>query len=171
MPKEDEERRMYWYVKNFLELKGYNHYEISNFSKKGKESKHNLNCWNQKEYIGFGVAAHSYINGVRYSNTEKIQQYIENMKKIQNNKKAIYKIHEKQTIEDKQKEYMLLGLRKIKGVSIKKFKEKFIENPIFLFRKELESLIKEKLLEIDGDKIRLTNKGLDFANQVWEQFI
>ena len=171
LPKEDEERRMYWYVKNFLELKGYNHYEISNFSKKGKESKHNLNCWNQKEYIGFGVAAHSYINGVRYSNTEKIQQYIENMKKIQNNKKAIYKIHEKQTIEDKQKEYMLLGLRKIEGVSIKKFKEKFIENPIFLFRKELESLIKEKLLEIDGDKIRLTNKGLDFANQVWEQFI
>ena len=171
LPEEDEERRMYWYVKNFLELNGYNHYEISNFSKKGEESKHNMNCWNQKEYVGFGVAAHSYINGVRYSNTEKIEKYIENIQRLHNTKEAIYEIHEKQTIKDKQKEYMLLGLRKIEGVSIAKFKEKFVENPIFLFRKELDILSKENLLEIDGDKIRLTIKGLDLANQVWEEFV
>ena len=171
LPEEDEERRMYWYVKNFLELNGYNHYEISNFSKKGKESKHNMNCWNQEEYVGFGVAAHSYINGVRYSNTEKIEKYIENIQRLHNTKETIYEIHEKQTIKDKQKEYMLLGLRKIEGVSIAKFKEKFVENPIFLFRKELDILSKENLLEIDGDKIRLTSKGLDLANQVWEEFV
>lgn len=171
LPEEDEERRMYWYVKNVLELNGYNHYEISNFSKKGKESKHNMNCWNQKEYVGFGVAAHSYINGVRYSNTEKIEKYIENIQRLHNTKETIYEIHEKQTIKDKQKEYMLLGLRKIEGVSIAKFKEKFVENPIFLFRKELDILSKENLLEIDGDKIRLTSKGLDLANQVWEEFV
>lgn len=171
LPEEDEERRMYWYVKNFLELNGYNHYEISNFSKKGKESKHNMNCWNQEEYVGFGVAAHSYINGVRYSNTEKIEKYIENIQRLHNTKETIYEIHEKQTIKDKQKEYMLLGLRKIDGVSIAKFKEKFVENPIFLFRKELDILSKENLLEIDGDKIRLTSKGLDLANQVWEEFV
>ena len=171
LPEEDEERRMYWYVKNFLELNGYNHYEISNFSKKGEESKHNMNCWNQEEYVGFGVAAHSYINGVRYSNTEKIEKYIENIQRLHNTKETIYEIHEKQTIKDKQKEYMLLGLRKIEGVSIAKFKEKFVENPIFLFRKELDILSKENLLEIDGDKIRLTSKGLDLANQVWEEFV
>lgn len=171
LPEEDEERRMYWYVKNFLELNGYNHYEISNFSKEGKESKHNMNCWNQKEYVGFGVAAHSYINGVRYSNTEKIGKYIENIQRLHNIKETIYEIHEKQTIKDKQREYMLLGLRKIDGVSIAKFKEKFVENPIFLFRKELDILSKENLLEIDGDKIRLTSKGLDLANQVWEEFV
>ena len=171
LPEEDEERRMYWYVKNFLELNGYNHYEISNFSKKGEESKHNMNCWNQEEYVGFGVAAHSYINGVRYSNTEKIEKYIENIQRLHNTKETIYEIHEKQTIKDKQKEYMLLGLRKIDGVSIAKFKEKFVENPIFLFRKELDILAKENLLEIDGDKIRLTSKGLDLANQVWEEFV
>ena len=168
LPAEEQERNMYWYVKNTLELNGYQHYEISNFAKKGKESKHNLNCWNQEEYVGFGTAAHSYINGVRYSNTEKIEEYIENIKK---EKDSIYQIHEIQTIEEKQKEYMLLGLRKIDGVSISKFKEKFVENPIFLFRKELDILTKEKLLQVDGDRIKLTNKGLDLANQVWEQFV
>ena len=66
---------------------------------------------------------------------------------------------------------MLLGLRKIEGVSIQKFKEKYIDNPIFLFRKELEKLVNEKLLVIDGDNIKLTNKGLDFANIVWEEFV
>ena len=61
LPEEIQERRMYWYVKSMLELSGYNHYEISNFAKEGRESKHNMNCWEQKEYIGLGVAAHSYI--------------------------------------------------------------------------------------------------------------
>ena len=98
LPAEEQERNMYWYVKNTLELNGYQHYEISNFAKKGKESKHNLNCWNQEEYVGFGTAAHSYINGVRYSNTEKIEEYIENIKK---EKDSIYQIHEIQTIEEK----------------------------------------------------------------------
>ena len=66
---------------------------------------------------------------------------------------------------------MLLGLRKIDGVSIQKFKNKFDDNPIYLFRKELKKLIEEDLLEIDGDDIRLTNKGLDLANVVWEEFV
>ena len=59
LPDEELERKMYWTVKRILEANGYNHYEISNFAKQGYESKHNLDCWNQKEYIGFGVAAHS----------------------------------------------------------------------------------------------------------------
>lgn len=178
LPEEIQERRMYWYVKSMLELSGYNHYEISNFAKEGRESKHNMNCWEQKEYIGLGVAAHSYINGIRYSNVTDLDCYIKNMMKLKNVKKQlqsktniIYNICEIQNLEDKQKEYMLLGLRKIQGVSITKFKEKYVENPIFLFRKQMEKLTKEDLLQIDGDYIRLTNKGLDFANQVWEEFV
>lgn len=66
---------------------------------------------------------------------------------------------------------MLLGLRKIEGVSIKKFKNKFGENPIFIFRNELNKLSKEKLIQINEDKIKLTNKGLDLANLVWEEFV
>ena len=66
---------------------------------------------------------------------------------------------------------MMLGLRKIDGISIADFKNKFVENPIYIFRKELDKLVKEDLLEIVEDRIKLTNKGLDFANLVWEEFI
>ncbi len=163
LPDEDLERNMYWYVKNTLEQNGYKHYEISNFAKEGKESKHNINCWEQKEYIGLGVASHSYLDGIRYANTV----FTENGEWSFEDKQ----IEEKQNLEDKKKEYMLLGLRKIEGISISEFKEKYQDNPIFLFRKELQKLVEERLLQIDGDRIFLTNKGIDFANLVWQQFI
>ena len=162
LPDEELERNMYWYVKNTLENNGYIHYEISNFSRKGFESKHNISCWNQEEYIGFGVAAHSYLDNTRYSNVESIEEYIKGSNRT---------IHEKQALEDKEKEYMLLGLRKIEGISIQEFKNKFGDNPIFLFRNELSKLVEEELIEIDGDDIKLTNKGLDLANKVWEEFV
>lgn len=191
------ERNMYWYVKNTLELNGYNHYEISNFAKKGKESKHNMNCWNQKEYIGLGVSAHSYLNGIRYSNCISLENYINNINKLhingfyeilknigtkvntdftsnilqENQQNLIYNIEEIQNLEMKKNEYMLLGLRKLEGVKISEFKEKYLENPIYLYRTELAKLVEEKLIVIDGDYIRLTNKGLDFANFVWEKFV
>lgn len=165
LPKEEEERNQYKYTKNYLELNGYKHYEISNFAKMGYESKHNMNCWEQKQYVGFGVAAHSYINGCRYSNTCDLEEY------LNNKSKDIKTIHEQQDLDDMKKEYMLLGLRKIDGVSISKFKEKFGENPIYIFRKELQKLTEEKLVVIDLDNIKLTNSGLDFANLVWEEFV
>ncbi len=165
LPEDYEERNEYHYTKNYLELKGYKHYEISNFSIQGYESEHNMNCWKQKSYIGFGVAAHSYMNGIRYSNTSNLIDYIE---KPSNEIKTI---HEKQNTADMEKEYMMLGLRKIDGVTISEFKSKFGQNPIYLFRKELEKLVREELIEIDLDNIRLTNKGLDLANLVWEEFV
>lgn len=66
---------------------------------------------------------------------------------------------------------MLLGLRKIEGISINAYKNKFGENPIFVYKKELEKLVVENLLEIDGEYIRLTDKGLDLANIVWGEFV
>ena len=71
----------------------------------------------------------------------------------------------------KEQEYMLLGLRKIDGVDIKEFKNKFGENPLFLFRNVFDKLVNEDLIIIDSDKIKLTNKGLDLANLVWEEFV
>ena len=164
LPGEEEERKMYWLVKNKLQELGYKHYEISNFAKPGFESKHNLNCWEQKEYIGVGLAAHSYLNKTRYSNTENLKKYLENTSQNRI-------IHEVQKQEDEQKEYMLLGLRKIEGVNIRKFKNKFIQNPIYLYREELDKLVKNKLIEIDTNYIKLTKKGIDFANLVWEEFV
>lgn len=169
LPDEDLERNMYWYVKNTLELNGYNHYEISNFAKLGKESRHNLNCWNQEEYIGFGVAAHSYLNDIRFSNTINVEEYIQH---IENNRKEEnIQIEESQSLEDKKNEFMMLGFRKIQGVDIARFKEKFIDNPIFLYRENLNKLVEEGLIEVDLNHIKLTNKGIDLANLVFEEFV
>lgn len=169
LPEDEMERKMYYTVKNMLENNGYIHYEISNFAKKGFESKHNLDCWNQKEYMGFGAAAHSYTNNFRFSNIENIEEYINNFKNNKEEDNLIF--HEKQNRESKMKEYMMLGLRKIEGVNIQQFKNKFVENPIFIFRKEIEKLVNEELLEVDGNFIKLTKKGLDLANLVWEEFV
>ncbi|MBQ2917466.1 MAG: oxygen-independent coproporphyrinogen III oxidase [Clostridia bacterium] len=164
LPSENLERKMYWKVKEELEKQGYIHYEISNFSKPNYESKHNLSCWNQEEYIGFGLAAHSYIDNKRYSNTIDFEEYFD----WPENSKII---HEIQSNEDKMKEYMLLSLRKIEGVKISEFKNKFVDNPIYLYRESLNKLVTKELIEIDIDSIKLTNKGIDLANLVWEEFV
>lgn len=164
LPEEKTERKMYWQVKKTLEKAGYGHYEISNFAKQGFESKHNSNCWEQVEYIGVGLAAHSYINKTRYSNTVSLKKYLENIKENRI-------VHETQNKEDEQKEYMLLNLRKIEGVNIQKFKNKFVENPIYLYRVQLDKLVKNKLVEIDINYIKLTKRGIDLANLVWQEFV
>lgn len=163
------EREMYWIVKKMLEQNGYKHYEISNFAKPSFESKHNMHCWEQKEYIGMGVAAHSYTNDTRYSNIDTIEEYIENYKNGKQVENFVF--HEKQDKSSKMNEYMILGLRQIDGVEIKKFKLKFGENPIYVYHKEFEKLVNDGFVEIDGDIIKLTNKGLDLANLVWEEFV
>ena len=209
LPDEDLERMEYSYVKNKLELTGFKQYEISNFAKENYYSKHNVNCWKQKEYIGFGISAHSYFENIRFSNTEDFNKYIDSgysdfekfniknllknincseleeetiienqelsrvkiIKYIELESKGLKTIHEIQTTEEKQKEYMLLGLRMLAGVSISEFKQKFGENPIYLFRESLSKLVEEELIKIDLDNIFLTRKGLDLANLVWEEFV
>ena len=174
LPNEKIERKEYWLVKDTLENFRYKHYEISNFAKKEYESKHNLNCWEQKEYFGFGASAHSYINGTRYSNTESMEEYInQEMQNVQCEVgiDGLHIVHEIQNEEEQKKEYILLGLRKIDGIKISKFKNKFGSNPILEFRNELNKLSQEKLIEIDLDNIKLTKKGIDLANIVWEEFV
>ena len=166
---EKVEREMYWKTKRILEKNGYFHYEISNFAKRGFESKHNMDCWNQEEYIGFGIAAHSYINNKRFSNISNLEEYIKNINE-ENFEKNI-ELHESQTKQDKMKEYMIIGLRKIDGISISEFERRFRISPLFYFRFEIDKLVKENLLEVDLDYIKLTKKGLDFANIVFEEFI
>ena len=165
LPTDEEERNQYSYVKNTLEQKGYKHYEISNFCLPGKQAIHNTNCWDQKEYLGFGVAAHSYFDRKRFSNTNSLQQY------LSESFESFRTIDEVQSLEDQQKEFMLLGLRKIDGVDISAFKAKFAQNPLFLFRKKIQKLVDEGLLVVDLNQIRLTRRGLDLANIVWEQFV
>ena len=166
---EETERRMYWIAKEILEKNGYKHYEISNFSKVNSESKHNLDCWNQNEYIGYGLAAHSYLKNKRFSNTIDFGEYIKNIENGCYNQNI--EVHEIQDGQMQKKEFMMLGLRKIEGVSISEFEKKFRINPLFYFRFEISKLTDEELIEVDLDNIKLTKKGLDFANKVFEEFV
>lgn len=163
------ERKMYWDTKKLLEKNGYNHYEISNFSKKGFESNHNMDCWNQEEYLGIGLASHSYFENKRFSNIDNLNKYLENINNSDFEKNI--ELHEIQDKPNKMKEFMMIGLRKIDGVKISDFEKKFRINPLFYFRFEISKLTDEDLIEVDLDNIKLTKNGLDLANQVFEEFI
>ena len=168
LPDEDVEREEYWLVKRRLEGVRYKHYEISNFAKDNYESRHNMNCWKQEEYLGFGVNASSYIEKMRYSNIENLEEYMKNIEEGRFDSNVIIEeVQDKRTMEN---EFMVLGLRMIDGIDINKFIEKFSENPLEIYSDSLKKLLKDNMITI-GDRIKLTDKGLDLANIVWEEFI
>ena len=169
LPSEELEREMYWQVKKILEANGYIHYEISNFAKPGFESKHNLDCWHQKEYIGFGAGAHSYTDKCRFSIVADIKEYIKNYKK--NKQENSIEIHEVQDKTAMAKEFILLSLRTIKGCNKQTFFDKFGYDIEKGFREEFEKLTNQGLISIDEHNIKLTEKGLDLANIVWAEFV
>ncbi len=166
---EDLERKMYWEAKYTLESAGFFQYEISNFAGIGKESKHNLNCWNQESYIGYGLASHSYYKNVRFSNTTNINEYIDRINL--GNIKDIINIEEIQDDISKEKEYIMLGLRKFEGVNSNLFKEKFGKDLFIEYKNEIEKLEKEELITKRLDGIALSKKGIDFANLAFEEFV
>lgn len=169
LPSDEDERNMYYTIQNELKKAEYFQYEISNFAKKGKESKHNLSYWNQEEYIGIGAGASSYINKKRYTNESDIKKYIE---KIEKNE-IQYNIEEIQDEESKLREYMILRLRLLEGVDVEEAYKKFGVNVLEKFKNEISKMVEKGLLKVtmgNNKKIQLTPKGLDFANIVWEEF-
>ena len=141
-------------------LSNYNHYEISNFSKPGYESKHNLVYWNNLEYYGFGLSASSYINNTRYDNTRSINKYLE----------GNY-ILNKEELDLKQKlEYeFILGFRKIKGININDFYKKYNLN--ILDNEVIKKLINGNKLINDNENIYINPKYLYVENSILEEFI
>lgn len=163
LPEDEEEREMYYLIMNKLKEAGYVHYEISNFAKPGYESKHNLVYWNQGEYVGAGAGASSYIDKTRYTNVANINKYIANYQdRI---------IEEVQDSEAQEREYIILKLRLIDGIDIKEMNEKFNINVSEKYKEQIEKMEKLELLECTGEHIRLTKKGFDLANIVWEEFL
>lgn len=166
-PGEDVEADMYELLMEEMEKNGFKQYEISNFSKPGFESMHNLTYWNNEEYFGFGAGAHSYINGQRRSNVGTIKKYINlimegDLPVLEQN--VISKI-------EKMEEEMFLGLRKTDGVSISNFLDKFGYNPLTLFDKEIKRLTSIGLLECSKENIYLTKKGRFLGNEVFQSFL
>ena len=169
LPDEEIERNMYHTARKMLQEAGYIQYEISNFAKNGKESKHNLDCWHQKEYMGFGAGAHSYTDGCRYSNIGNIDEYLKCYK--DNRIEDSITIHEKQDKTAMAKEFILLSLRTIKGCNKDDFYNKFGYDLEKGFSEELQKLHRNGLIEINEESVRLSEKGLDLANIVWEEFV
>ncbi|MBQ3546328.1 MAG: oxygen-independent coproporphyrinogen III oxidase [Lachnospiraceae bacterium] len=167
LPDEDTERKMYHYTKEFLLKKGYSRYEISNYSKVGYECKHNLKYWSRINYYGFGVAAASLVNNVRYLNTDNRKDYVQangDITKIRIEENEIL-------INEQMEEYMFLGLRKVKGISIKEFERIFEKNVYDEYGEVINKHLENGLLEIKENRIFLTDKGLDVSNFVMSDFL
>lgn len=164
---EDEEYEMKTYLESVLDKNGFKRYEISNFALDGFYSKHNLNYWNQGQYLGIGAAASSFLAGTRYTNIKNIEKYIEN---IFNNKNVIIESEDLDKL-DLMKEYVILQLRLENGLNIQKFKKRFECDISNIFGKELNDLINNGLIEKNEENIILTKRGKEVANIVWEQFI
>lgn len=167
LPGEDVEAEMYEILMEEMEKHGFQQYEISNFSKQGFESRHNLTYWNNEPYYGFGAGAHSYVNGFRISNHGPLKKY---MDAIYLSELPIMQKHEV-IKREKIEEEMFLGLRKTAGVSIEHFINKFDENPVGIFAKELSDLTERKLINVTKEHIQLTKKGRLLGNEVFQAFL
>lgn len=191
LPDEDSEREMYHMTKSILEKVGYYRYEISNYSLKGYECRHNISYWNGTDYLGLGVGAASYMNGIRYSNTSDIYTYMKACEKLDKIPSAEYLIDDEEISDEKvylnkegyheaiqslsnnerMEEYMFLGLRMMCGISKKGFKERF-DIPIDdVYGAVIKKLTDQKLLKEDGDILKLTDRGIDVSNVVLANFL
>ena len=166
LPKEDLEAEMFEYIIAELEKAGFEHYEISNFSKLGFESRHNLMYWDNAEYYGIGAGASGYVNGVRYKNHGPIRHYL-NAVEVGNAR--ITEEHLKQ--REQMEEEMFLGLRKKSGVSMARFEEKFGRSFDGLYGEIIRDLVQQGLIQVDGDRVRMTKRGLFLGDTVAERFI
>ncbi|WML40616.1 radical SAM family heme chaperone HemW [Neobacillus sp. OS1-2] len=166
-PGEDIEASMYEILMEEMEKNGFNQYEISNFSKPGYESRHNLTYWNNEYYYGFGAGAHSYVNGIRRSNSGPLKRYIEQINTCQ---LPVFEEHPVTKAEQMEEE-MFLGLRKTAGVSIPHFIEKFSLNPLDLFEKEIQDLVNKQWIEVKDNHIYLTKSGRFLGNEVFQAFL
>ena len=166
LPKEELEAEMFEYIISELERAGFEHYEISNFSKPDFESRHNLMYWDNAEYYGIGAGASGYVNGVRYKNHGPIRHYLS---AVEEGNARITEEHLSQ--KEQMEEEMFLGLRKKSGVSMARFEEKFGRSFDGLYGEIVKDLVQQGLMQIDGDRVRMTKRGIFLGDTVAERFI
>ena len=153
--KEKLDYKMYKIICKFLKEKGFKHYEISNFAKEGYESKHNLVYWNNEHYYGFGLGASGYISNIRYNNTRNLNEYFNGQYLL--NKEII-------TNEDNLKYGLILGLRKINGINVNNFNEKYHTN--LLENEKVKKLIKNKELIYENGYLFINKKYIYVQNEI-----
>ena len=164
---EEEELAMYQMARQLLGENGYQHYEISNFAQAGYQCRHNLLYWQNQAYLGLGPAAHSYLNQSRWGNVAGIEEYASLVKQGQR------PVAEKTTltIKEQMEETVFLGLRMLEGVNVESFQERFGKSLPEIFGKQVSSLTAKGLLEQSFGHLKLTEKALPLANQVFAEFV
>lgn len=160
---DDTQAQMYLNAIEILTKNGFNHYEISNFSREDKYSRHNVTYWQNQEYYGFGLGAHGYVNGIRYSNTTQFSQYFNNPCQKES----------KQTLstQEKLEEEIFLGLRLVEGINIKEIEKKFNMNFYEKYSNVLKKYEQEGFLEIKSDFVKFTKQGFLVSNYILADFI
>ena len=160
LPSEENERKSYHDLSNFLKELGYERYEISNFAKPGFESRHNKKYWNLEEYLAFGIGAAAFIEDERRKNFSNLKYYYEAL-----DRNALpYRVEYVLDLNDKMSEYSFLNIRTKDGISLEKFKEKFGEEFFDVF--DLKKHFDSGLLKLENDHVILTEKGMDLSNLV-----
>lgn len=167
LPTQEAETQMFEEAIIAMEQSGHHQYEISNFAKKGKESMHNLVYWDNEHYYGFGAGASGYLNQKRYKNYGPIQHY---MKPLKEQRLPIFETEEISRANQIEEE-MFLGLRKIEGVSLRRFEEKFNQKLTTVYQSVIAELQQQQLAVLEEDYFRLTPKGLFIGNDVFEKFL
>lgn len=166
LPTEDLEAEMFEYIISEMERNGFEHYEISNFTKPGFESRHNLMYWDNVEYYGVGAGASGYLDGIRYRNRGPIQHYLKGVS--EGNARLSEEVLSKNEMME---EELFLSLRKKKGVSIGKFEQKFGTSFEKRYGQIVQELQSDGLLKENNGFIQMTKKGLFLGDTVAEKFI
>ena len=174
MPDEDIQVRMYRLAQGKVAADGYEQYEISNFALPGFRCRHNEGYWILKEYLGFGAGAHSYLRetsnkrdwGIRWKNILNPYEYIS---LLSNNGTAVIE-REELTREAAIKEAIFLGLRRLDGISLDYFEERFGISLTKTFANIIPYLLKENLISIDEGHLKLTIRGILLSNEVFLKF-
>ncbi|MCR4791191.1 MAG: radical SAM family heme chaperone HemW [Lachnospiraceae bacterium] len=164
VPDEDLDREMYHMTSRILSEYGYSRYEISNYALDGHECRHNVGYWTGVPYYGAGLDASSYYGDARYANTDDIISYIKDPVV------GHFQI-EKLGMQDLMSEFMILGLRMIKGVSAGEFSKRFSRDLFDVYASQIEKHVKEGLLVTEDGNVFLSERGLDLANHVMQSFI
>ena len=159
------DREMYHMAIEALNAAGYTHYEISNACKQGYECRHNLKYWSMENYLGLGLGAHSYIDGLRFSMTQDLQSYL-------NGEKINWQ--HKNDLKDDVSEYIFTGMRKTRGISFEAFRKRFGKE-LFEFYPEQRGLIgqyeQNGFIEVRDGFMRFTVKGFDISNRILSEFV
>ncbi|MBQ4556786.1 MAG: radical SAM family heme chaperone HemW [Clostridia bacterium] len=165
LPDEETEYKMYRTAHNVLENAGYKHYEISNFARRGFESKHNMRYWLDEKYLGFGISAHSYFAGQRYAYIDDMEKYIHEMEHPKNMSDILSECTDIDVFT-KETEYVMLRMRLFDGVDINDYRQEFDRDFINKYGDKLKRYVEGGFVVLDNRHCAFTVKGMYVSNYI-----